>query len=382
MIRNFLSLSGLILTMLILPMLVSCYGGHDGHESGEKADNKKHHDHIVMTHEAEHDAGIVLDTVHPGQFRDVVKASGVIENTRTGERVITAPAGGVVTFNGNLVAGAQVAAGQSLFSVSSKGMEQSEAAAVAKVNLDLARRQLERGEALLKDNLITRRDYEQLRADVASAEAVMSAVSTRSAAGAVGISSPMGGYLVSVDVAPGSFVNMGDRLAVVSQSRRIMLRADVSERKRREAGSFTGANIQMPGSDEVYDLQALNCRVVTDGVPDASNSHYVPVFIEFDNPGGLYSGTPVETWLLGPSREGVISVPVDALVEEGGVYSVFVNAGHCEYARRRVVTGASDGRRVEILEGLRDGDAVVVKGALSVRMAGMGNQIQGHTHKH
>ena len=67
---------------------------------------------------------------------------------------------------------------------------------------------------------------------------------------------------------------------------------------------------------------------------------------------------------LGSSSE-VVTVPLRALVREGGGTSVWVADGGRggAIARRRVISpGRVGGGRVEVLRGLRDGDQVIVDG--------------------
>lgn len=371
-----------------MPMLTACgqheHSEHDGHDEHDEQDEHDEHGgegRIVLSHEAEENAGIKTEIVTPGVFHNVIRAGGVIENTRTGERVISAPASGMVRFAANLVTGSSVNKGMVICTISSAGMEPGEGVATARATLAAARKQLEQGEELYNSNLITKREYEKLKGDVATAEASLSGVSSRSATTGVGVSAPISGFLVRVNVRSGEYVSAGDPIAVVSQSRHLMLRADVSERHASAVQDIVGANI-VTASGESYSLADYEPRVVSGGVSDPAQGYYIPVYIEFNNPGGMNSGTNVQVFLLGRERTDVISVPKSAVVEENGVFSVYVETGHCTYERREIKQGISDGRRVEVLSGLKPGDKVVTEGAMSVRMAGMGSKIQGHTHNH
>lgn len=366
------------------------HDGHDhesaeekGHEEKEEHAGEGHGNEVVMSHEAVKSAGIVTESVSPGDFRDAVKAAGTIESSRGAQRVVSAPASGIVSFSSGIVAGSPVSTGQPLFTISSKGLEQADPTAALQVDVEAARRQLERADKLIGDNLMTRKEYEEIRAAYDRAVAAASTVGARTAR-ATGVSSPMGGYLVSVSVAPGAFVNMGEPLAVVAADRRLLLRAELSERHRGFAHLVTGANILPPGADAPVSLAALSPRVLSANPASDGGSHFFPVYIEFDNPGSLGSGSVVEAWLLGPLRSGVISVPRSTLVEEGGFFYVYVKEPdeHEVFRKTEVTTGATDGRRVEILSGLKAGDEVVTEGALRIRMAGMGSSIQGHSHHH
>ena len=50
--------------------------------------------------------------------------------------------------------------------------------------------------------------------------------------------------------------------------------------------------------------------------------------------------------------------------------------------KQEVTLGESDGERVEILTGVKQGDHVVTKGAVQVRLASAANAIPAHNHNH
>lgn len=386
MTHKTISIGGALIsaTMLLCAVLPACTHSHESHEDHEEDTEKKedsHGDEILLSHEALESAGIQLETVTPTEFRNVIKTSGVIENSRGSERIIAAPATGVVSFSNKIVAGAAVRSGEALFSISSKGLEQSDATSSLHIDESLAEKELRRAEALLRDSLISKKEYERLKSEYERSRAASSGIASRSRTG-ITVASPMAGFLINVNVTPGSFVNMGDPLATVAADRRLMLRADVSERDRHEISSVTGANIRVSGSDEVTAIDGKGFRILSTNPTVNTGSHYLPVYMEFDNPGGLGSGSVAEIWLLGTPREGVISVPRSAIVEDGGLFFVFVEKHHGAFEKTEVSTGATDGMRVEITKGLHGGEKVAVEGALRIKMAGMGSSIPGHSHHH
>lgn len=371
-------------------LLTGCGHSHDehgdehDHEAAEEKHGEAHGDDVVMNHEAAEKAGLAFETVEPGEFREVVKASGVIENARGAERVIVAPASGVVTFRSGVVAGAAVSAGEGLFTISSQGLEQGDATATVHVDKALAEKELRRAEELVKENLISKKEYERIKAEYERAKAGEASVAARSRGG-VGVSAPIGGFLAEVNVRPGSFVNMGDPLAIVAANRRLMLRADVSERDRAFVAGVSGANVAI-GRGEAVSLEGRNLRVLSGNGGMTNASHYIPVYLEFDNPGTLGSGSVGEVWLLGAPKSGVLSVPKSAVVEENGYYYVYIEEErekeNIVFERKEVKLGGFDGRRYEVLAGLEPGEKVVTEGALKVKMAGMGAAIPGHSHHH
>ena len=113
-----------------------------------------------------------------------------------------------------------------------------------------------------------------------------------------------------------------------------------------------------------------------------SNSFYVPVTFEFDNKGAVIPGSFVEIYLLSSPMENVLSVPVSALIEEQGVYSVYVRLDEEGYLKKAVTLGADNGSEVQILSGLQPGDKVVTKGAYQIKLASASNAIPAHSHSH
>ena len=61
---------------------------------------------------------------------------------------------------------------------------------------------------------------------------------------------------------------------------------------------------------------------------------------------------------------------------------MYLQEDHEVFRKQEVKTGAEDGRRVEILSGLKAGDRVVTQGAYHVKLASASNAIPPHTHSH
>lgn len=374
---------------------VSC--GHtsgDGHDHGpaeEKTEKDAHagHDHdgfIEMTPDQIRVGGVVTSIIADSTFSETVTASGRVVAPEGSQGVVSAKVSGIVSFTiPSLAVGTPVKAGQTLFTISAKGLEQSSGRLeTATASLEQAERNLKRAEELVKDNLVTRTEYEQAKADYARALAESKGSAVRAAAGSLAASSPVSGFVTAMSVKPGQFVQQGEQLATVSQNRRLMLRVALSESQASSLASVSDAVITVPSlGDRTFRLSDYGMRVVSSPASTASSTHYVPVFLEFDNPGLLRDGNVAQVTLRGERRQGVASVPKEALIEEMGVYYLFtaVKKHPGMFERIPVAIGASDGERVEILNGLAPGAEVVVRGVGSVRRAeNSGALPPGHTH--
>ena len=200
--------------------------------------------------------------------------------------------------------------------------------------------------------------------------------------GGTAVRSPMRGYVKRLLVGEGDYVTVGQPLLTLTQNRRLQLRADVPERCYPQLGSLTGANFRTASGEKDSNTGGRGGRLVAYGRSNADAAAYIPVTFAFDNRGDILPGSFAEVWLLAAPRQGVISLPVSALTEEQGVYFVYVQLDESCYRKQPVVTGATDGERVEIVEGLREGERVVMQGAVHVRLASASNAIPAHTHNH
>jgi len=87
----------------------------------------------------------------------------------------------------------------------------------------------------------------------------------------------------------------------------------------------------------------------------------VPVRVELANPGGLLKPgmfAQVEVPVAAPA--GAVSVPLSAVIDSGTRQIVLVQAGEGRYVPREVRLGARSDSYVEVLDGIADGEPVVV----------------------
>ena len=175
---------------------------------------------------------------------------------------------------------------------------------------------------------------------------------------------------------------MGQPIAVVTQNRRLQLRADIPTNRLALLPTVGGANFRQAGSDLVHRLEDLHGRVLSYGRAVSDGAAFVPLTFELDNVGDIVAGAFAEVWVLAASRPNVLAVPVDALTEESGVKYVYVQVEPDAYVKREVRTGQSDGERVEITAGLKAGERIVTYGAVKVKMASMSAAIPSHNHNH
>ncbi len=91
------------------------------------------------------------------------------------------------------------------------------------------------------------------------------------------------------------------------------------------------------------------------------------VEINISNPGHLLRpGMFARVEVALKEKPDALAIPREAVIEEGGKQFVFAIEGNQAF-RKPVVTGIEQGQWIEVVEGLKDGDKIVVKGQGSLR---------------
>ena len=361
----------LTITALALAMAMTACGGHHHNESTETAE-AAHHDHdaelIELPHEQAERFGVEVDTVRSGDFATVIHASGIIERSAADATTATAPTAGIVRLNRGISAGSQVARNAQLASIDPSAVSGGDNNRAAKANLDAARREVERLTPLYKERLVTAATY---NAAVAAYEAAKAAYSPAATGGRV--YSPISGVITQITASDGAYVQAGDPIATVAADNRLTLHAEVAAELYKSLAEVTDARIG--------DFTLSEHGGTKSGV--SAENGYACVYFTFSGDGRIAPGSGADVYLLGTTRRDVISLPKEAISEQQGEYFVYIMHSHGHYVKTPVTLGDSDGRRVEITSGLSGGEPVVVKGAMTVRLAESSGAVpEGHSHNH
>lgn len=384
-------------------LLAGCTGNTEsqGHATEAPAEAHEHdheHDHD-HTHEAESGAhapnevhftkvqaeavGLQTERLEPQPFTQVIRTGGRILAAQGDEATLVATAAGVVTF-GRLpvIDGSAVRKGQAVLAIASAQLPDGNYATKVKAAYETARKEYERMEQLVGDKIVSAKDFEQARLTYENAKAAYDALAGKETATGIAVTAPISGYLKDIRVKEGDYVAVGQPLATLSQNSRLTLRADVSEKYYSQLPLVRSAHFKTPYDKRVYRLDELHGRLLSYGKASDENSFYVPVTFAFDNKGAVIPGSFVEVYLLTAPIEGTLSLPLTALIEEQGIYSVFVRLDAEGFEKREVTLGANNGERVQILSGVQAGDEVVTRGAYQIKLSAASNAIPAHTHNH
>lgn len=320
-----------------------------------------------------------IEKVEKRNFFQVIRVGGQLLPVTNGIEHLVAPGSGVIRFSGNaLYPGVGLSKGQIVAYLSSNGMGEGDAQAKAMAAFKKAKAEFDRVSGLIKDQLVSQREYEQAMLEYENAK-LSYQIWNKDARG-VRIVVPQTSYLQKLSVQNGDFVQAGQILATLSRKDRLCLQANVPQRYADRVKWVKSANFSLAGQNNVvYSIDQKQGKLISIG-QNYSESGTIPISFEISGK-DLFPGSMVEVFLKLSEHSQVIAVPIGALTEEQGAYYVYVfESGHV-YNKRPVEVGESDGQRVHILSGIDEGDLVVVKGAYYVKMAGFSGSIP-HGHQH
>lgn len=372
---------------------------HDEHEHSEMHEGHMHeHEHDEHDHDAheEHASGeivfkkenanaIGLETlkVMPAPFSEVIKTSGQIQSAQGSESVLVATISGIVSLGSTRFnEGTAVHKGQTILSLTSSSLPDGDVITRTINEYEVAKKEYERMSELVKDQIVSIKDFEQTKSVYERAKVAYDAIAGKSSAKGVAVTATINGYLKNIMVKEGDYVSTGQPLATISQTNKLVLRADVSEKYYTQLPLIRSAYFKTPYDDQIYQLEQLNGRLLSYGRSSENNSFYIPVLFEFDNKGNIIPGSYVEVFLMGKTQENILSIPVTSLVEEQGIYWVYIRLDEDCYRKQFVTIGTDNGKYVQINSGLTAGDEVVTKGAYQIKLASASNAIPAHTHHH
>ena len=356
------------------------HDAHEGHDHGHA--HGVNPDEIILAPQKAKAAGVVSEVIQPKPFRQVIKASGEVQSAQGNESTIVANVSGIVSFQRSVTEGMQVGKGTALMSISASKLQDGDPAERARIAYESAKADYDRASRLVESQIVSQKEFNAIKEKYENAKLAYEAIAKNQTKKGVSVESPMGGYIKSLLVKEGDYVSVGQPLATVTQNNRLFLRADVSERYYKYLNGITSANFKTPYDNQVYELEALNGKLLSYGKSAGADSFYVPVTFSFDNKGDIIPGSFVEIYLLSKQMEDAIVLPIEALTEEQGLYFIYIQKCEESYKKQEVKLGASNGKEVQILSGVHPGDKVVVKGAYHVKLASASNALPAHSHEH
>jgi HlyD family secretion protein len=234
--------------------------------------------------------------------------------------------------------------------------------AATQAELTAAREAIERAELQIhaldrkRSSLVTAPDRTVAQARLQEAQSGASAAMQRIAMAQV--RSPMAGIVYHLEVRPGAYVNPGDLIAQVGRLNqlRVIVYVDEPELGRVQKGMpVTITWDALPGRQWKGTVEKAPLQVVALGTRQVGE-----VICTIENPDmSLIPGTNINAEIRSAVVENAITLPKEALRRQGNETGVLILEGK-KVTWRKVRIGASSVTRVQILEGLAEGDAAAL----------------------
>lgn len=371
----------------------SCEGHDHNHNHAHKDEHQGHnHEHESATHtdhnaiemsEAEaQTAGVKVEKVIKSPFMQTIPVSGKLQFAQTDEMTISATISGTVNFLQTYTNGTPVKKGGIMCTVSSDNIIGGDPTKKIEVTYKIAQEELERKARLLKEKIVTQSDYNAALENYEKARIEYESVLNSKAKAGNTIKSPITGYVLETLVSNGDYVNAGDPIAKVVRNNKMMLVADVPLRYQNQLSLVKSASFITEGNEIVFYTDSLEGKKLPFSTGVTSSNAFITLRWEMNRAAGLWSGSFAKIYLQTETVSNAIAIPVSALTDEGGTYYVYIKIDNNHYKKTRVKIGATDGKRIQIVEGLHAGNNVVTEGVMCVRQAGMSKIIGGHGHSH
>lgn len=297
--------------------------------------------------------------------------------------------------------GADVRGGQAVAELDSVEIGTAKAAYVqARTREDLARRTYDREKGLHAERISS--ESEMLSAEAAWQEAHSTTAAAAQAlrlyglddasirklepgsgSAFIAVTSPIAGRVVEHHATLGELVSPETRLMTIADLSRVWVWIDVPERD--VAAVHPDDDVEV--TSQAYPQQRFTGKVSYLAPEVHAETRTVRARIEVANDErkllpGMFVGVRIsDPHGAPPGAAGSLVVPAAAVQRDGAESIVFVATAPRRFERREVQVGRSAGDRVEILQGVAEGEQVVVDGAFILKSEAARNELGGgHSH--
>jgi RND family efflux transporter MFP subunit len=338
---------------------------------------------VTLTADAVARAGIKTAVVRSEATSTSISLPGTVTSNAYRETKLTALVGGVVR-SVSAELGGQVSRGQPLAVVFSSELADAQMkylAAQAMLEADHQKR--ERTEALVRIGAASRQEYEEVVAIHSAHEAELAAARQRlvllglshervtalrqsaDVTSEVTITAPNAGTVITRSINPGQVVALGQEMFVVADLSTVWVIGDLYEKDFASVrvGSEATVNVPATGRQVRGRVSYIDPRV-------DPGSRTAKVRVEVPNAdGSLRLGMFVDVRFRGETAGKAVAVPRTAVqsIGERAVIYVVADVDETRFVERAVKLGPSSGTSVEVFEGVKVGERVVIEGSFFLR---------------
>lgn len=230
----------------------------------------------------------------------------------------------------------------------------------AKLNFDKYKEDMERYDVLRKGEAVSETQYRDIK--LAYENASIQLQNAKKQWDDCKVVAPFSGYITSKNVEQGAFVNAGTIVAGVSDINELKVVLEVSELDAYQLKDGQLAEV----TTDVQSGVIYNGTIQTIS-PKATASHTYPVEVMISNNGKnkLKAGTYVNVTIRTQGNGKALMIPRNAIISSVKDPSVYVVSNNT--ARMvKISTGRSFDTSIEVLNGITEGEQVVVNGQINL----------------
>ncbi|MFQ5582504.1 MAG: efflux RND transporter periplasmic adaptor subunit [Mariprofundaceae bacterium] len=372
--------------------------GETGHEQKEQAGHSKHGDHeeggaVKLTPTQIRQAGLQTAAIKLQPKPETIRAPGSVAFNAYRLSDVTSLVDGLIHAR-HARLGDKVKKGQKLVTLMSTALAQAQADFLrAEAEHRKSKQEWKRLEGLAAQRIVSQARLQQAEsahqaahANLAAARAALSAYGLRSKDinaltkrneyGELLLRAPGGGTVVADDFRIGQHVAAGTLLLQIADEETVWVEVQIPESKLAVVKVGQAASVMFKGSGHHHTGKVVNIHHQLD-----LKTRTAGVRLEIENrEDELHPGMFVNAEIEAGHGEMVLLLPEQAIQRQGSELIVFVEEEPGHFERREVRVGKSMMGLVPVLEGVKEGESVVIKGAFVLASELAKSGFEAHQH--
>jgi membrane fusion protein, copper/silver efflux system len=192
--------------------------------------------------------------------------------------------------------------------------------------------------------------------------------------------SPASGIVTEISVSEGQYISEGGALMRIENIANLWVEAELYPNEAAIAKVGDKINVRVSG----FENQPAEATVIFFSPEFRANTQIMSMRASIPNPTLAFKPGMQAQVFFSHSSKKALSLPVDAVIRDGKGTHVYVQRGHNTFRPQMVKTGIEDFEKVEITEGLVEGDTVAITGAYllysEIILKKGTDPMAGHTH--
>jgi len=313
-------------------------------------------------------APVTTLTLAPQTLEGVVTATGVVNAAPGADWTITAPEHARIAempkAEGDRVAPGDLLVRFDIPSLRTDVATRRGEVATAEAHVQNAQASVTRLTTLVEHGVAAQKELEDAQRDLAEAKAAVGQAQAAlqnalSVEGRAVVRATFPGVVAKRTHNPGDMVDAAasDAVLRVIDPAKLQVVASVAIADLARVQLGHTAHIVVPGADEPEDGKVLSRPAAVDPTGVSAD-----VRLSFTRATRLAAGTPVRVEIVAEQRPQALVVPVEAVLHEDENTFVMIAGADKKAHKRKVTVGLTTPKQVELTEGVKAGEAVIVKG--------------------